>query len=254
MKRTFLYSRFSDWTGMHRQILRWLLSFFMFLSVLFTVQGNEDSLASRLSVRSGLSCGVGFSKLYLNDAILPRYITSEYLKFGYDFCVYAGAMVVVDPGFTAPLEFEFDPSFSKYSYGNLKGQYTDTIFASADIDMEALRFPVSVRYSFNSKHSFKPFVKVGGAFAFFIDTEAYFNSKVATQHRWDQFESHQFNYSKYQNSVLLGAGLEVDYFLADFTIELLVEKGDGLYEAKYGSHFLKTSNTTSFSLQLGVLF
>ena len=239
-----------------------LRNLFLFLIVLpFTFSGSQgqmysDQDSSPLKIRSGLKGAVGYSNLYLSDEVRPYYTTSEYYSFTPNFCIKAGAIVTIQPRFFGErFELVFDPAFTKFSYGNFEEVEVGNYINFIDIDVESLEFPVSLRYNIlRGMHKVKPFIRGGYAYSFFIDTEAFFKSKDWSGEELIEYETNLFAYSKFQDAISFCLGVEFDLKLIDYTIELVIEKGDGIHEDKFGEDFLKISSTTSAYLQFGVLF
>jgi hypothetical protein len=225
-----------------------------FLTLSGQMYSEDDSRP--IIIRSGLKGAIGYSKLYLNDAVRPFYTTSDYYSFSPNLCAKAGAIVTVQPRFFGEkLQLIFDPAFTKYSYGNLKEQQHGDIVNAVDVDVESLEMPVSLRYSLlNAMHKIQPYIRGGYSFSYFVDTEAQFLSIDESGDEAIKYETLSFDFSKYQDAVSLCLGVEVDFSLFDFLIEFVIEKGDGVHKDKFGDNFLKISNTTSTYLQLGVLF
>ncbi len=209
-----------------------------------------------LIIRSGLKGAIGYSGLYLSDAVRPQFTTSDYYTFSPDLCAKAGAIITIQPGFFGDkFQLVFDPAFTKFSYGNLKEEQHGDIFTSVDVDVEGLEMPVSLRYFFlRGIHKIQPYIRGGYSFSYFVDTEAQFRSEDKSGDELIKYETFDFNYSKFQDALFLCPGFEIDFSLFDIVIEIVLEKGDGIYKDKFGDSFLKLSHTTSAYLQLGVLF
>ncbi len=209
-----------------------------------------------LIIRSGLIGAIGYSRLYLSDAVRPFYTTSEYYSFTPDLFGKVGAIVIIQPRFfSEKLELVFVPAFTKFSYGDYKEVEYGNYINAIDLDVESLEFPISLRYNFlRGPHSIKPFIRGGYSYSFFIDTESEFISKEWSGGELIDYRSTEFSFSKFQDAVSLCLGMEFDLHLVDCTLELVIEKGDGIHEDKFGDNFLKMSSTTSVYLQVGVLF
>jgi hypothetical protein len=168
----------------------------------------------------------------------------------------AGAIVTIQPRFLSErFQIVFDPAFTKFSYGGNKEVTHENVVNFVDIDVESLEFPLSLRYSFNTGvHSIQPFIRGGYSYSYFIDSEAYFKSKEWHGDEVTDYQTSEFEYSKFQDAVSVSVGIELNLKLVDYTLELVIEKGDGIHKNKFGDSFLKISNTTSTYLQLGLLF
>ena len=209
-----------------------------------------------LIIRSGLKAAIGYSTLYLSDAVRPFYTTSEYYTFSPDLCGKIGAMITVQPRFFGErFELVFDPAFTKFSYGNAVEEVNGDYKNKVDVDVDAIELPMSLRYNFlRGMHILKPYLRGGYSYSFFVDTEAEFVSKDKSDGELIKYETSSFDYSKFQDAVFLCAGVELDLRMIDFTLELVLEKGDGIHKDKFGDNFLKVSGTNSIYLQGGVLF
>jgi len=240
----------------------WLRNFTCLIVIsIVTLSGTSGQMYSKSNsrpfiIRSGLKAAVGYSNLYLDDAVRPFFTTSDNYSFTPDLCIKAGAIVSIQPRFFGErFELIFDPAFTKFSYGNYKVIEHATYINAVDIDVESLEFPISLRYSFlRGLHTVRPFVRGGYSYSYFVDTEAYFISKDWSGEEQIDYETTEFNYSKFQDAVSLCLGVEFDLQLVDYTLELVIEKGDGIHKDKFGDNFLKISSTTSAFLQVGVLF
>ena len=234
--------------------------FFILTGILihFSVSAQlySEAQSAPVIIRSGLKGTIGYSRLYLDDRIRPDITASEYYSFTPDLCAKAGAIITVQPRFFGDrFQLVFDPAFTKFSYGNLKEEKHGDFVTSADIDVEALEIPISLRYSFlRGMHKILPYIRGGYSFSYFVDTEAQFRTEDMSGDELIKYETFGFNYSKFQDALFLCPGFEVDFSLFDVVLELVLEKGDGIYKEKFGDSFLKLSHTTSAYLQLGVLF
>ncbi len=207
-------------------------------------------------IRSGLTGTIGYSKLYLDDAIRPFYTTSQYYPLKPDLFLTVGAVIMFHPKFMSQgWLFRFDPAFTKFSYGSHHEITYQNITSSIDIDIETIKIPFSLEYEFLplSKH-FHPFLRGGLSTSYAITYSADFYSVINTDGNQEVLTDNKFNFSKFQNTVFLSGGVDLVLWNWDFTAELVVEKGDGIYKDKFGDAFLKKSNTTNYYLQLGILF
>lgn len=219
-------------------------------------QTFSDNHSDKILIRSGLKVAAGYSKLHLSDELRPFYITNENYPLGPDFCIKVGAMISLQSRLTGErLEFIFDPAFAKYSYGNLEHiQHGDYINA-ADVDVEAIELPLSLRYNFTRQdHKMRPFIRAGFSFSYFVDTEADFLSQDVANGGDKYYDQGNFNFSKFQDALSICTGVELNLKLMDLMLELVLEKGDGIHSGKFGNSYLKNSNTTSGYLQMAVLF
>ena len=229
--------------------------------VLLTLAGvfgqmYTDDDAPPVIIRSGLKAGFGYSTLYLSDIVRPFFTTSDNYSFTPDLCVRVGAMITVQPRFFGErFELVFDPAFTKFSYGNYKGVEHENYINRVDIDVETVDFPISLRYNFLSQaHILQPYIRAGYSYSFFVDTDAVFESIEVLDGNESIYRTVEFNYSKSQDDVFICVGLEFNFRIVDYTLELVAEKGDGIHKDKFGSNFMKISNTTTYYLQFGVLF
>jgi hypothetical protein len=94
----------------------------------------------------------------------------------------------------------------------------------------------------------KPYIRGGYALSFFVEEEATFTSKTINGNTYYEETTGVFDFANFQHSLCLAAGFEIDLNLMAFTVEMMVEKGDGISAEK------DKSGTLSYALQLGVLF
>jgi hypothetical protein len=207
-------------------------------------------------IRSGLSGTIGYSKLFLSDEVRPFYTGSKYYNLTKDIFLTVGTIIKFHPDFMSKgWFFRFDPEFAKYSYGSHRRWDYQDITSSMDIDVEAIKVPIALEYDFlSSNRYFHPFIRGGYSFAFFIDHVANFESVIYGNDSTTDLTSGVFNFSKFQNTLFMSGGLDLNLWNWDFTAELVFEKGDGIHKEKWGDSFLKISNTTNYFLRLGVLF
>jgi len=207
-------------------------------------------------IKSGLFCTIGYSALYLNDEILPEYFTSEYYTFTHDLFISVGAFIKFHPEFLASgWQLRSDPAFAKYSYGSHHEQVHGNITTAVDIDIETIRIPVSVQYDFLQKNTrFHPFLRGGYSFAYFITYDALLNGTIDSGENTEEFTNASFDFARFQNSLFISGGIDLRIWESHFTLEVVLEKGDGIHAEKYGDSFMKASYTSNYYLQLGVLF
>jgi hypothetical protein len=207
-------------------------------------------------IRSGLSGTIGYSKLFLNDAVRPLYTESRYYNLTRDIFLTVGTTIRFHPSFFADgFDIRLDPEFAKYSYGSHRRQTYQNIISSMDIDVESIKIPVSLQYDFfRSAAYLHPFLRVGLSTSYFITYEAEFVSSVYENESVDDLTTTAFDFSKIQDTGFISAGLDLSLWNWDFTAELVYERGDGITKDKWGDSFLKVSNTTNYYLRLGILF
>jgi len=219
-------------------------------------QTFSENHSDNVLIRSGVKAAAGYSKLHLSDELRPFYVTNENYPLGPDFCVKVGAMITLQSRLISErLEFIFDPAFAKYSYGNLEHiQHGDYINA-ADVDVEAIELPLSLKYNFmRQDRKIRPFIRAGFSFSYFVDTEADFLSLDLANGGDKLYDQGNFSFSKFQDAISICTGVELNLKLMDFMLELVLEKGDGIHSGKFGNSYLKNSNTASTYLQMAVLF
>lgn len=227
----------------------------LFINPVFAQEGKSR----KPIIRGGLTGVIGKSTLYLDDAVRATNTTNEYYSFNADLFLKVGALVAVQvPFLSEKIQFIFDPSFSKYSYGDGDNheQKTDSVINYIDLDIDALEIPFSIRYSFLPPDSkIQPYVRGEYTFAYFVDKQALTLTKLLNDNNsWDEYRSEAFNFANYQNLFSASLGIEFNYELVDYTLEFVAELGDGIHERKGGADYMKISRTTSFYVQMGVLF
>jgi hypothetical protein len=207
-------------------------------------------------VRSGLSGTIGYSRLHLDDAILPEYNRSQYYNLTKDIFLTVGATIKFHPDFFKEgWYFRFDPEFAKFSYGSDREQTKGSITSSLDIDVESIKIPFGIEYDFLPDARFvHPIVRAGGSISFMIDSEVSFESYIFENDTTVLLEERYFNFTKWQHTLFLSGGFDFMLWNWDFTAELVYEKGDGIHKDKWGESFLKISNTSNYFIRLGVLF
>ena len=233
-----------------------LLCVLLLVTCRISSQMYSETRTRSLIIRSGLKAAVGYSHLCLDDAVRPFLTTSDYYSFTPDLCMKAGAIITIQTRFLGErFQIVLDPAFTKFSYGGNKEVTHENVINFVDIDVESLEFPISLRYSFASGvHCLQPFIRGGYSYSYFIDSEAYFKSKEWNGDEVTDYQTSEFDYSKFQDALSLSLGVEINLKLIDYTLELVFEKGDGIHKHKYGESFLKVSSTTTVYLQVGVLF
>lgn len=236
-----------------------LLLISIFNSALYSRDAQKDSSHYYNEcgrIRSGLFGIIGYSALYLDDAVLPEYFTSEYYTFTHDLFISMGTVIKFHPGVhESGWQIRFDPAFAKYSYGSHLEQTHGNVTTSVDIDIETIRIPVSIQYEFlRKKVCFHPFLRGGYSFAYFITYDALLNASVDSGEYTEEITNAAFDFARFQNSLFLSGGIDLKVWNSNINFEVVFEKGDGIHADKSGSSSTKASNTRNFYLQLGVLF
>ena len=227
--------------------------------LIIPLSGNaQDNRERKFEIRSGISGVLGYSKLYLDKEVMPFYSITKDFDFSYDFFFKCGAPIIIQPWFLGErIQFVSDPSFTKYSYGMDKNEIysSDTVSYFIDVDFEEIEFPVSLRYCFiSSDRRIIPYIRGEYCFSLAVNSESQFETDRLRNSEWVEVNYGEYEFASHQNKVALVAGVEFNFETVDYIIELVAEKGDGIHKRKYGSDFMKISNTTSFYLQVGVLF
>lgn len=250
-------SRFQQIRNLRQKISTILIMGTAFgMPFLCRAQLPEEDPERSLVIRSGVHGVIGGSQLYLHNELRPDPLINEHYKFGLDLFLKAGAMITVQPPFLGDyFQLVTDPSFSKYSWGNFRSQFTDSIESEIDIDLEALEFPLSVRFTvFPYSRVVRPFIRAGYTFAWIIENEALFRTKIQTEYTNAEYYYDIFPFSDIQHLLMLSLGAEFDLRYVDYTLELVIQKGGGIDTRGNGRYFMSLSNTTNYYFQLGILF
>ena len=216
----------------------------------------QESPKRQLEIRSGVHGVIGGSQLYMDDAVRPSQLSSENYQFGLDVFLKVGAMITVQPAFLGDhFQLVTDPAFSKYSWGNFRSQFTDSIEYEIDIDLESIELPLSLRFTILPySRVVRPFIRAGYTFAWIIETEAQFRASMKTEYTYVEYLSSDFNFAYFQHRLMAAAGVELNFRYVDYTFELVCQQGGAIDRRSNGSIFSALSHTTSYYFQMGILF
>jgi len=217
------------------------------------VQFEAEKQANK--VRFGLYASYGKPTLFLNSDTYKinhygistaNFITSSYYTAGFVLDIQLLEVndklhIMIEPGL-AKIQFGSDVTKSTGTYN----RFHNTI----DINISALRLPLSLKYAFSSSTwKTHPFLRGGITHYKFLKKSIAYTYLVEEQSSQAKGTYSDFNFSKYQNALFLAVGTDLTGKKHKLTAELLLEGGDGIYSVKY-KPFIVYSRTSNLMLQL----
>ncbi|MBN1951152.1 MAG: outer membrane beta-barrel protein [Bacteroidales bacterium] len=209
-----------------------------------------------LIIRSGVSGAFGLSDLHIDNSLRPHPEMSQYYNLHPNRFMRVGAILTFQPAFFGEyFQLVTDPSFTKYSWGNFEYQEYDSLGNSMDIDVETIELPLSLRFSFLPySKKVQPFLRAGYSLGLIFETEAQFQSKIFTSTGRVELYTEEFPFARFQHALFVSAGVEFNFQWFDLTLELMIQKGEGIDSVGRGSQFMSLTTVSNYSLQLGILF